>query len=50
MKNFEKIKQMTLEEMAEYFGNVFCVCVSGCKSTNCSECIKEWLNQEVEEC
>ena len=50
MTNFEKIKQMTVEEMAECFGNVFCLCeVLDCNYTNCSECMKNWLNQEVEE-
>ncbi len=49
MTNFEKIKQMTVEEMVEYFSNVFCLLLSECKYKDCSECIKNWLNKEAEQ-
>ena len=60
MTNFEKIKSMTLEEMAES-ANPFFACPYGffacpydfsygdCKDGDCIECIKEWLEWEVKE-
>ena len=60
MTNYEKIKQMTVEEMAEFFtenkincfytvreGKRPCL-VSGPVCTP-EECFKQWLLQEVEE-
>ena len=51
--NFEKIKSMTLEEMAES-ANPFFACPYGfsfgdCKDGDCIECTKEWLEREVKE-
>lgn len=54
--NFEKIKSMTLEEMAES-ANPFFACPYGfglgyCqafKDCDCIGCTKEWLEREVEE-
>ena len=51
--NFEKIKSMTLEEMAESV-NPFFACPYGlrcgdCEDGDCIECTKEWLEREVEE-
>ena len=53
MTNYERIKQMTVEEMALYF------CIGGlpicplhaphCKDDKCSECFKKWLESEVED-
>lgn len=53
MTNFEKIKSMTLEEMAEST-NPFFACPYGfscgdCKDGDCIECTKEWLEREVKE-
>ena len=59
MNNYEKIKQMTVEEMANIFAEIqnendyFC-CETGCRSKSCMfnvcvEAIKHWLLQEVEE-
>lgn len=51
--NFEKIKSMTLEEMAES-ANPFFACPYGFKSESCAdvdciECTKEWLKREAKE-
>lgn len=53
MTNFEKIKSMTLEEMAES-ANPFFACPYGLKSEDCADgdcikCTKEWLERVVEE-
>lgn len=59
MNNFEKIKQMSVDEMADMFAEIqnendyFC-CVVGCRSKHCMfsvcvEAIKQYLLQEVEE-
>lgn len=55
MNNYEKIKQMTVEEMAEFlFNNAACgFCIYEFDECNeaigCVEGIKQWLLQEVEE-
>ena len=51
MTNFERMKQMSVEEMASYF------CIGGlpicplhaphCKDGKCPECFKKWLESEV---
>lgn len=51
--NFEKIKSMTLEEMAES-ANPFFACPYGlrygdCEDGDCIECTKRWLGREVKE-
>ena len=51
--NFEKIKSMTLEEMAES-ANPFFACPYGfdlnyCKDRDCIKCTKKWLKREVED-
>lgn len=53
MTNFERIKQMNVEEMALYF------CIGGlpicplhaphCQDNKCPECFKEWLESEVDD-
>ncbi len=59
MNNFEKIKQMTVDEMADMLADIqnendyFC-CETGCRSKSCMfsvcvEGIKQWLLQEVEQ-
>lgn len=53
MTNFEKIKAMTLEEMAEstilFFACPYSFDLNYCKDHDCIKCTKEWLEQEVEE-
>lgn len=53
MTNFDKIKSMTLEEMAES-ANPFFACPYGlrcgdCEDGDCIECTKRWLEREVKE-
>ena len=53
MTNYERIKQMSVEEMASYF------CIGGlpicplhaphCQDDKCSECFKKWLESEVDD-
>ena len=50
--NYERIKQMSVDEMASYF------CIGGlpicplnalhCKDNKCPECFKEWLESKVD--
>ena len=60
MTNFEKIKSMSIEEMALLLMKVNCAydipCmwgISDCKyphiNNNCSICFKEWLESEVDD-
>ena len=58
MNNYEKIKQMTIEEMAEHFLNIRNTCITcvafletcnGDSENDCIDNIKQWLLQEVEE-
>lgn len=55
MTNFEKIKQMSVEEFVSIFGDEFIceLCSKGAKYAKCdamcSEHFKEWLESEVEE-
>ena len=55
MNNFEKIKNMTLDEMAEEIAGLnycnCCVCrfqSKKCQKTFCHDGIKQWLQQESE--
>ena len=51
--NYDRIRNMSVEEMASYF------CIGGlpicplhaphCKDNKCPECFKKWLESEVEE-
>ena len=53
MTNYERIKQMSVEEMASYF------CIGGlptcplnaphCKDNKCPKCFKKWLKSEVDD-
>lgn len=56
MTNYERIKNMTLEEMSKIIGTgnpcEFCVyndSLTSCLSSDvdCSNAIKEWLKQEI---
>lgn len=52
MNNFEKIKQMTVEEMANWVGESFEIGCEFCGYKCEGDCIKgfeQWLLQEVEE-
>ena len=60
MNNFEKIKQMTIEEMAklffdiafnDYLCNNYCTSPENCAGTTneCTLGIKQWLESESEE-
>lgn len=57
MTNYERIKNMSVEEMAEScdeffscpYGQPYVGCDMEEKYKNCSECVKHWLNSEVEE-
>lgn len=50
MKNIDRIRQMTVDELAELLS---CACDNYCASSNCnSDCvisIKQWLQQEAED-
>lgn len=52
--NFDKIKDMGVEEMAEFLLKVNNYMDYGCKfgsskGRDCKDCFKEWLEREVEE-
>ena len=50
--NFERIKQMTIEEMAYYFCTDLPICplkAPHCKDNNCPVCFEHWLESEVNE-
>ena len=58
MNNFEKIKQMTVDEMAEWLDCISEECSDMCVASYdlnicniqfCEKNIKQWLFQEVEE-
>lgn len=50
---FDKIKSMTLEEMAEstipFFACPYGFDLNYCKDHDCIKCTKEWLEREVKE-
>lgn len=53
MNNYEKIKQMSIEEMITFMRNANCYTTCAyqkeCQGDkNCNEGIKEWLKSEVE--
>ena len=56
MNNYEKIKNMTIDEMAEWHNKLLAICVTYdcpafeiCDMQNCKESFKKWLEQE-EQC
>lgn len=58
MTNYEKIKAMSVEEMAKWFADmaegecVFCPALSSCKfdeNEECEGCMKKYLESEAEE-
>lgn len=50
MTNFEKIKNMTIEEMAEVFCIIDFDVNKKCPDCDCTSCAKEWLKAEAKEC
>lgn len=55
MTNYEKIKAMSVEEMAKLFGNSICDYIQDeeyefcCANEECDNCIENWLLQEAEQ-
>lgn len=51
MTNFEKIKNMSVEELADYISVMLdCrCCPANCLNAECIVAIEQWLNSEVEE-
>ena len=51
MTRFEKIKPMNIDEFADYFMGIICTCMEDCpkQSCSCHQCVKNWLEEEVEE-
>lgn len=56
MTNFEKIKQMSVEELAKFIEETssggscdFCVYSDNCPNVDCKIGIKWWLKSEAEE-
>lgn len=55
MTNYDRIKNMSVDEMAENLlgGQAFCPywmysLIGKCAKTDCQKCIKQWLESEVE--
>lgn len=51
MTRFEKIKPMDIDEFADYFMGIICEMIDDCpiNSCSCHQCVKNWLEEEVEE-
>ena len=54
MTNFERIKAMSVEEMAKYIDaqysqHSFCNPRKNCEGIDCTECIEAWLESEVQD-
>ena len=51
MTRFEKIKPMSIDEFTDYFMGYIYTCMEDCpeQSCSCHQCIKSWLEEEVEE-
>lgn len=49
MTNFERIKNMSAEEMAKLINSIVAYCLNIEESADCLPTIEEWLNSEVEE-
>ena len=54
MNKYERIKQMTVDEMAEwhskiYVGCRYCPIYDDCQDGECVKEFKQWLSREVEE-
>ena len=49
MTNYEKIKNMTHEEMANLINKIVAYCFNDEDSADCLPIIEKWLNSEVKE-
>lgn len=49
MTNHERIKNMSVEEMAKLINSIVAYCFNVEESTDCLPIIEKWLNSEVEE-
>ena len=49
MKNFDRIKNMTVEEMAKFINSIVACCLNVEERADCIPFIEKWLNSEVEE-
>lgn len=49
MTNFEKIKNMSIDEMANFINKIVAYCFNDEECVDCLPIIGEWLNSEVEE-
>lgn len=51
MTRFEKSKSMDVDEFADYFMGPICDIIDDCpiKLCSCHDCIKNWLEEEVDE-
>ena len=57
MNNYDRIKSMSVEEMAEFatycvenlIADITSLECSHCEEYHCTKCIKQWLLQEVSE-
>ena len=52
MTNYERIKAMSVEEMAVSYTSAFCCCVPTkiceIQDDGCVECVRRWLESEVD--
>lgn len=49
MTNYEKIKNMSVEEMANFINKIGAYCFYDSECVSCISIIVKWLNSEVEE-
>lgn len=49
MTNFERIKNMSVEEMAKLINQIVAYCFNVEERADCIPFIEKWLNSEVEE-
>ena len=49
MTNFEKIKNMSIGEMAKLINKIVAYCINDEECVDCLSIIGEWLNSEAEE-
>jgi hypothetical protein len=49
MTNYERNKNMNIEEMAKFINSIVAHCLNIEESADCLPIIEEWLNSEVEE-
>lgn len=48
MTNYEKIKNMSIDEMAEYLSyRMVFTCTASDECVECNQCFRKWLESEV---